>query len=445
MKKTKILATIGPACGDVQTLKQMMEAGMTAARLNFSHGNFASHAKSMEMIREAAASLNIHVPIIQDLSGPKLRLGEFKEKTVKEGQHVVLGHNGIPVQKEIWKWIKPGQPILLDDGVIELVATKVKALGVECSVVVPGVIKSNKGVSLPGVKVDLPSLSQKDLDDLEFGVKSGVDFVALSFVQKAQDITNLRKRIDKMTDRKVRIIAKIETIDALKNLDAIIKASDAVMIARGDLALNVPQQLVPVYQKKISRDCQRAGVPVIVATQMLDSMTANPRPTRAEISDVANAVLDLVDCTMLSGETAFGKYPVKVIETMTSIVTEVEKNPLVERRGHAERRSHDYEYKSAILAHSVVHVASHVKAAVMVAGSYDMAVALSRFRPDCPIALLSEDEGELRHGGIVWGVIPHVKSANTESLIRKMGLVRKGERYVDATEAEFSASIHTLE
>jgi pyruvate kinase len=445
MKRTKIIATIGPACSDPQILKQMMESGMNAARLNFSHGTFATHAKSMELIRKASQGLGIHIPIIQDLSGPKLRLGEFKEREIKEGQHLVLGHNGIPVQKEIWKWIKAGQTILIDDGIIELMANKVKALGVECSVVVGGVIKSNKGVSLPGIKVNLPSLSEKDLDDLEFGVKSGVDYVALSFVKKASDIVQLRKAIRKISDRKVRIIAKIETIDALKNLDSIIKATDAVMIARGDLALNIPQQLVPVYQKKISKDCQQAGVPVIVATQMLDSMINNPRPTRAEISDVANAVLDKVDCVMLSGETAFGKYPVKAIETMTSIVSEVEKNPLVERRGHNERRNHDYKYKSAILAHSLVHVAQHVKAAAIVAGTYEMAVALSRFRPPCPIVLISGDEGQLRETGIVWGVIQHVKAADAGSMVKHLGLVKRGERYLDATEAEFSASIHHVD
>ena len=418
---------------------------MSAARLNFSHGTFESHAKSMELVRKASKELGIHIPLIQDLSGPKLRLGEFKEKTVKEGEHVVFGHNGIPVQREIWKWIKPGQPILLDDGLVELMATKVSKLSVEASVVVPGVIKSNKGVSLPGVEVDLPSLSEKDLSDLEFGVKSGVDYVALSFVKTAADITALRKQIKKHADRQVKIIAKIETIDALKNLDAIIKASDALMVARGDLALNVAQQLVPVYQKKIARDCQAAGVPCIVATQMLDSMINNPRPTRAEISDVANAVLDQVDCVMLSGETAFGKYPAKVIETMTSIISEVEKNPLIERKHHSERRVGDLKEKNAILGHSLVHVAHHIKAGAMLVANFDMALSLSRFRPTSPIVLITRDDEELRQANLVWGVIPHYKSVSPEALMKSSGLVKKGERYVDASEVKLAASIQTIE
>ncbi|MBX4188177.1 MAG: pyruvate kinase [Candidatus Doudnabacteria bacterium] len=445
MKRTKIIATIGPVSSDPKILKSMMEAGMNAARLNFSHGTFASHTHSIEVIRKTSKELGIYIPIFQDLSGPKLRLGEFKEKNVREGELLVFGHNGIPVQREIWKWIKPGQEVLIDDGLVELIVTKVKAVGFEASVVVPGVIKSNKGLSLPGVKVDLPSLSEKDLTDLEFGVKSGVDYVALSFVKKASDVQALRRAIKKLTDRKVRVIAKIETIDAIKNLSSIIKASDMIMIARGDLALNIPQQLVPVYQKKITRDCQRSGVPVICATQMLDSMINNPRPTRAEMSDVANAVLDQVDCVMLSGETAFGKYPVKVIETMTSIISEVEKTPLIERRGHSERRTGDMLDKNTIMAHSLVHIAQSVKAQAITVANFEMAVAISHFRPLCPIVLLTKDDAELRPANLVWGVLPHYKSVNPESLMRNIGLVKKGERYIDASEVQLSASIHTLE
>jgi pyruvate kinase len=443
MKRTKIIATIGPASADKAILKHMMECGMSVARLNFSHGTFESHGKSIQLVREVSKKLGVHIPIFQDLSGPKLRLGEFKEKTVKEGERVVFGHNGIPVQREIWKWIKAGQPVLIDDGVVELIATKVKAVGFEASVVVPGVIKSNKGVSLPGIKVDLPALSEKDLSDLEFGIKSGVDAVALSFVQKAADLKQLKKLIKSYTNRDVKVIAKIETIDALKNLDSIIAESDVVMIARGDLALNIPQQLVPVYQKKISADCQEAGVPVIVATQMLDSMISNPRPTRAEMSDVANAVLDGVDCVMLSGETAFGKYPVKVIETMTSIISEVEQTPLLKKREFLGGKF-DFKYKSAVLAHSLVHMAHQVEAAVIAVSNYDMAVALSRFRPSCPVVLFSKDEAVLRQANMVWGILPQTADGDVYSALRHMALVKKGQRYLDASDAAFSATVETV-
>ena len=323
-KKTKIIATIGPASHTKETLTQMIKAGMDVARLNFSHGTYSSHAQTIHNIRKVSARLNHPIAIMQDLSGPKLRLGEFPEKTIVENDLVVLGQHGIPVAQPIWQWIKPGQPILSDDGLIELVATKVTREGLEAKVVVGGQLISHKGASLPGIKIDLPSLSGKDTEDLEFGLKNGVDFVALSFVKTPADILKLKALIKRIAKRAVPVVAKIETEQALKNLNSIIKVSDAVMVARGDLALNTPQAKELIEQKQIVKACLDQGVPVIVATQMLDSMIRNPRPTRAEISDVANAVIDHVDAVMLSGETAFGKYPVKTVETMSQIIQETE-------------------------------------------------------------------------------------------------------------------------
>lgn len=443
MKKTKIIATIGPACSDAKILQQMIESGMSAARLNFSHGTFETHGGNMELIRSVSKKLGVHIPIIQDLCGPKLRLGDFKEKTVKEGDKVLFGDKGIPVQKEIWKWFKTGQPVLIDDGVVELLATKVTAKGFEGTVVVPGVIKPKKGVSLPGIKVDLPSLSDKDLSDLKFGVENNVDYIALSFVKNAKDIVILRKEIKKHTDRHVRVIAKIETLDALKNLDGIIAETDAVMIARGDLALNIPQEMVPVYQKKISHDCQVAGVPVIVATQMLDSMINSPRPTRAEMSDVANAVVDLVDCVMLSGETAFGKYPVKVVETMTSLITQVEKTDLIERKKHVDHDHTESQYKSAVMANSLVRTSKDIHAKAIVVNSYEVAVAVSRFRPACPIVLISEDGSALRESNLVWGILPKSSHDEAKDVLKKLGLLKKGDKYVDASDVAFSGTVLT--
>lgn len=443
MKRTKIIATIGPACSNIETLKGMMIAGLNAARLNFSHGTFQSHTTSMTNIRQAASELGFFVPIIQDLSGPKLRLGEFKEKDLEEGEMVKFGSGGIPVQRHIWKWIKKGQTILIDDGLVELIATRVSAVSVEAKVVVAGKLKSNKGVSLPGVKIDLPSLSEKDLEDVEFGVKSGVDYVALSFVKKAEDVLALRKVISKHTDRNVPIIAKIETVDAVKNIESIIKASDAIMIARGDLALNIPQQMVPVYQKKIVRDCIIFGRPVIVATQMLDSMINNPRPTRAEISDVANAVIDRVDCLMLSGETAFGKYPLKVIETMASIISETEKNPLTEFK-HSERQISHTKDRDAILAHSLVHIAQHVQAGLVLVNNVQSAESIAHFRPKQRIVLVSKDELQLRQANLIWDVTPVLETDTPAAMLKHQGLVKRGQRYIDASGIELSASIQTV-
>jgi pyruvate kinase len=325
MNRTKILATIGPASENPKILEAMIKAGLFAARLNFSHGSFEEHGARINNIRTLEKKLKRRVKIIQDLCGPKLRLGRFNDFPVQEGDKVVLGQGGLPVDKPIWEWIKKGQVILLDDGIIELVAEKVTKHFVETRVVVPGMIKPRKGVSLPGVRINLPSLSEKDLDDLKFGIEQGLDAVAISFIKSADDIKALRAYCKILGKPDHFIIAKIETVEAVANIKSIIKETDAVMIARGDLALNLDLELVPLHQKMITQLCHENDVPVIVATQMLESMTDNPRPTRAEMSDVANAVLDSADAVMLSGETANGKYPVKTIETMQKIIDTAEK------------------------------------------------------------------------------------------------------------------------
>jgi pyruvate kinase len=324
MKNTKIIATIGPAATNAKILESMINSGPFIARLNFSHGSFAEHGERVDIIRKLEKKLKIKVPIFQDLCGPKLRLGNFTERQLAEGQKVVFGGKGVPIAKPIWKWIKAKQVILIDDGVIELVATKVGKDSVEAVVTVPGLLRPNKGVSLPGIRVDLSSLQPKDISDLEFAITRNLDAVAFSFVKTSDDVRELRKHCARLGRPDMYIIAKIETIEAIANIKAIIKETDAVMIARGDLAVNMNQELVPLHQKMIIAECKNAGVPVITATQMLESMTGNPRPTRAEMSDVANAVWDGTDAVMLSGETANGKYPAKTVETMREIVTMAE-------------------------------------------------------------------------------------------------------------------------
>lgn len=325
MNHTKILATIGPASENPKTLEAMVKAGLFAARLNFSHGSHEEHGARIKNIRKIEQKTGWRIKIIQDLCGPKLRLGAFNDKQVKEGEKVRIGSKGLPIEKPIWNWIKPKQVILIDDGVVELVAEKVGKDFVECRVVVAGLIKPKKGVSLPGIKVDLPSLSEKDLDDLKFGIQQGLDGVAISFIKTAQDIKDLREHCSRLGKPDHFIVAKIETVEAVANIKSIIQETDCVMIARGDLALNLDMELVPLHQKMITQLCHENDVPVIVATQMLESMTNNPRPTRAEMSDVANAVLDQADAVMLSGETANGKYPVKTVETMKRIIEVAEK------------------------------------------------------------------------------------------------------------------------
>lgn len=444
MKRTKVIATIGPASQDVETLKQMIAAGMNAARLNFSHGTYASHAALVKNIRTAASKTGQFVPIIQDLSGPKLRLGEFEEKDLQAGELVVLGHGGIPVQKEIWQWVRPGQMILIDDGLLELVVTRINADHLEAKVLSGGKVVSHKGINLPGVKVNLPVLSQKDLSDLEFGLKMGIDYIALSFVKTGLDVADLRNKIKKIIGKAIPIISKIETPEALKNIDSVIKVSDAVMVARGDLALNIPQELVPVAQKNIIKKCLQAGKPVIVATQMLDSMIRNPRPTRAEILDVANAVIDHADAVMLSGETAFGKNPIKTVETMSKIIDETEESPLDDFY-HSERSVKNFKEKNLILAHNLLHVARNADAHAVVLSKFELAQNLARLRSEKElIVYVSKKESDLKTAGLIWGVIPLAWKGSTQTLLRHEGFIHPGQRYVDATGAVVAASIQSM-
>lgn len=438
-KKTKIVATIGPASHTKETLTQMVKAGMNVARLNFSHGTYASHGSIIENIHTVSQKLGQQVAILQDLSGPKLRLGEFKDKELKKGQGVVFGQHGIPVGQPIWKWIKAGQTILIDDGLIELIATKIHEDGLEAKVTVPGKIISHKGVSLPGVAVHLPILSDKDLADLEFGLKMGVDFVAMSFVKTSFDIAHLRQKIRKLTARKVQIIAKIETPEALKNIDKIIQAADAVMIARGDMALNINQTLLPLAQKNIVKKCLHYGKPVIVATQMLDSMIHNPRPTRAEILDVANAALDHVDAVMLSGETAFGQFPVQTVETMSEILVSAEHSEL-DRYHHSEHMEHAVD-KDMILSHSLIHFGIQAKISAIVTSDPKVARDLSHFRPGFEIIFVTKNELEARVACLLWGVISIAAHGEPIVVAKNHGLLKRGDRYINATKTRNEATI----
>lgn len=442
MKKTKIIATIGPASHTKETLTQMIKAGMNVARLNFSHGSYASHAAIIDNIHTVSQKLGQPVAIMQDLSGPKLRLGEFGDKDLKKGQHVVFGQHGIPVGQSIWQWIKAGQSILIDDGLIELIATKIHEDGLEAKVTIPGKIISHKGVSLPGVAIHLPILSDKDLTDLEFGLRMGVDFVAMSFVKTSFDIAHLRKYILKYIHRYIPIVAKIETPEALKNIDKIIQASDAIMIARGDLALNINQALVPIAQKNIVKKCLHYGKPVIVATQMLDSMIHNPRPTRAEILDVANAALDHVDAVMLSGETAFGAYPVQAVETMSEILAQAE-NSKFDVYHHSEHMEHAVD-KEMILSHSLIHFGLQAKISAIATSDMKVAQDLSHFRPGFEIIFVTKNKLEARVACLLWGVTSVHSQGEPATVAKNHELLKHGQRFINATKKGRDASIESV-
>ncbi len=329
---TKIIATIGPASQSTKILSQMLQSGMAVARFNYSHGSFSNHSLLFKNIGNVSKKFKKPIITMQDLQGPKIRISNLRQSViVKTGKQVILGKD-FDIDLKISHLVKPGQQILIEDGLVELVVQNVKNGLVYCQAKNDGIIQSHKGVNLPQTQLDIPSMTPKDIADLKFGLTKNYDLVALSFVRTAEDVLFLKDQIKKYLPKGQRfpkIVVKIEKPEAVKNFDSILKQTDWVMVARGDLGVEVPASHVPLIQRMIIKKCHQAKKPVIVATQMLDSMIRNPRPTRAEVSDVANAVLEGADFTMLSGETAFGKYPLESVKQMQDIIKAVSNPKLV--------------------------------------------------------------------------------------------------------------------
>lgn len=387
MKRTKIVATLGPASVDKETLKAMLEAGLNVARLNFSHGSHTGHQPYIDAFRAASQEAGVSAGILQDLSGPKIRIGDFAEGTVElvPGEEFIITTDDCKgdktcvslTYKELPGHVKPGARILLNDGKNELRVTKVAGNNIHTEVIVGGSIKSRRGVNIPGAYLPIKSLTDKDREDVAFGIKNNVDFVGMSFVRTAGDIEELRTLL-RSGNSKAQIIAKIETQEAMENLDAIIAATDGVMVARGDLAVEIPAEKVPLVQKDIIARCMRVGKPVIVATHMLESMINSPVPTRAEVSDVANAVLDGTDAIMLSAESALGEYPVEAVRTMAKIAETVEVSGFP---GYTPVRVENPSSTDTVT--EAVHLAArrgHVKYLVALTESGSTARMLARFR-----------------------------------------------------------------
>jgi pyruvate kinase len=443
--KTKIVCTLGPTSESVKILSEMVEAGMNVARLNFSHGDHENHALLIKNIRQAAQKLGKTVAIVQDLHGPKIRVHQMKQPLdVKIGQEVVIGRDFM-LDLDVMRSVKAKQKILIEDGLIELEVQKTVKGKIYCIALSAGKIQSNKGVNLPRTKLKIPILGPKDLEDLKFGLKQDVDYVALSFVRTSADVKRLRDYIDKLTPKnldKPKIIAKIEKPEAVKNFDSILSVSDAIMVARGDLGVEMAEAQVPIIQKTIIQKCIKAAKPVIVATQMLDSMIRNPRPTRAEVSDVANAVIDQTDCVMLSGETAFGKHPLQAVQQMARIIEVTEKSAFLPNHKHLLDRAMS---KSEAIASSVYDLAGSTKAKVIIGATESGFTAreIAHERPPFSnIVMLTPSEKVQRQMCLIWGVqsflVPEVKSY--ERLLELMvstakthKLVKKGEKLVIVT------------
>ena len=410
-KRTKIIATIGPASSSAAVIAKLIRAGMDVARLNFSHGEHADHKKRIRLIRQEAARAGKQIAIIQDLQGPKIRVGAMQNDavTLRRGDMVTLTTrkikgtvSAIPVTyPRLAKDLRAGETILLDDGRLELKVIKKEANALRCRVIRGGALKSNKGINLPGSRISLPSLTRKDREDILFSIEHGVDYIALSFVRSASDIEHARRFIRKQ-GADIPIIAKIEKPEAIQNLDAIISASDGVMVARGDLGVEMRPEQVPLLQKKIIAACNAAEKPVITATQMLESMIESPQPTRAEASDVANAILDGTDCVMLSGETAVGKYPVQAVEVMARIAMETETSlSPVQPDRHISGVGES-------VAHAACRAAEEQRAKAIVAFTQSGTTALlvSKHRPTVPVISATPFENVARRISLYWGVTP---------------------------------------
>ncbi|SMP04072.1 pyruvate kinase [Laceyella tengchongensis] len=416
LRKTKIVCTIGPASEDVATLKELISNGMNVARLNFSHGSYEEHGKRIENIRQAAAELGQTVAILLDTKGPEIRTGELKDPSVEliAGEQIILTTEQIEGDAKrisisyagLAADVHPGSIILIDDGLIGLRVESVEGTEITCTILNGGTLKSRKGVNVPGVKINLPGITEKDAADIRFGIEQKVDFIAASFVRKPQDVLEIREILEEH-GADIQIISKIENQEGIDNLDGILEVSDGLMVARGDLGVEIPVEEVPVVQKEAIRKCNQLGKPVITATQMLDSMQRNPRPTRAEASDVANAILDGTDAIMLSGETAAGKYPVEAVSTMARIAVRTESTLRYEENFKQKMREIDYTITES-LSQAVVHTAQMLNCAAVLTPTESGFTArmVSKYRPQVPIVAITRNPDVARKLALVWGVYP---------------------------------------
>ncbi|HWT87393.1 MAG TPA: pyruvate kinase [Candidatus Angelobacter sp.] len=443
-RHSKIVCTIGPASSSPRIIRKLLEAGMNVARLNFSHGTHADHAKNIALLRAAALEMKKTVAILADLQGPKIRTGvlagggpvllrtgqEFTITTAK-----VLGDSTrvSTVFEPLPREVKRGDRILLSDGLIELRVKQVRGSQVICDVVNGGALGENKGINLPGVKLRVPALTPKDKADLKFALGAGADYIAVSFVRRPEDVA-LAKQLIRKAKKETPVIAKLEKPEAIENLDAILRVADGVMVARGDLGVEMSPEEVPVVQKQIIRRAREFRRPVITATQMLESMTENPRPTRAEASDVANAIFDGSDAVMLSAETANGKYPVEAVSMMARIIESAEKSIEEFPRPVPQEKLKIAETVAELVCHASREL--HMKLIVVFTHSGFTARLISRYRPQVPIIALTPEAETRRRMALIWGVLPlesrdqhriDTLAEMTEKKLLQERLVRKGD------------------
>lgn len=420
----KIVGTLGPSSNDKETIKALVSAGMNVARLNFSHGTHQAHGEKIDLIREISTEMGVPITILQDLQGPKLRIGKLPEGGIelKAGDFVTLSSSEsyVPDKADVYipfeipdlhKCLHPGNHILLDDGHLELEVQEIHGERIDAIVILGGILKSNKGVNLPGANLTTPIFTEKDQEDLEFGLKKGVDIVAISFVRCADDIITIRKAIESLAENpkaaKTPIIAKLERPEALEDLESIMDVTDGVMVARGDLGVEMTPAAVPIAQKEIIACANAHGKLVITATQMLDSMINNPRPTRAEATDVANAIFDGTDAVMLSGETAAGRFPLESVQMMAAIIQHAEKN--LDKWGKFDYSASLAQQKDSLsITRAAKELAQdrNVAAIIVFTQSGKTARLMSKARPNVPIFAFTPELETFQQMGLYWGVTP---------------------------------------
>ena len=451
MRKTKIICTLGPAVDNEEMIRKLILAGMNAARFNFSHGTHESHLAQLTKLKRVRDELGIPVAAILDTKGPEIRIKTFKDGRIELKKDDIFTLTTAECEGDasrvsvtytnLHKEVAPGNHILVDDGLIDLLVQEIKGQEIVCVVENGGPLSNNKSINIPDVHILLPSLTEKDKDDLKFAAENDFDFIAASFVRKASDVEDIRACLHEHGGDNIRIISKIENREGVDNLEEIIAASDGLMVARGDLGVEIPAQEVPILQKKMIKATTMAGKPVITATQMLDSMIRNPRPTRAEVSDVANAVFDGTSCVMLSGETASGKYPIEAVEAMVSTVKAAES--AINYWGRF--REHSIQPGMSTINDAITHTccmtAMDLNAAAILAPTESgyTAKVISRFRPACPIVAVCQSEKVRRQLAISWGVHSYLTGFvdSTDRLFsmsvevaRKEGAVKSGDTVV---------------
>ena len=452
MRKTKMICTIGPASEDEAILEKIIKAGMNASRHNFSHGDHEEHRGRIEKVRKIAKKLNKQIAIVLDTKGPEIRTGKFEpnkvelqkgsEFTIYAGGDVVGDTTKCSVTYTgLANDVKAGDTILIDAGLVGLTVQSIDGNAIKCVVNNTGLVGTHKGVNVPGVSIKLPALTEKDEADLIFGCEMGVSAVAASFIRKADDVIAIRKLLNEHGGENILIISKIENQEGVDNIDSILEASDGIMVARGDLGVEIPIENVPGVQKMIIEKCNAAGKPVVTATQMLDSMIRNPRPTRAEVSDVANAIFDGTDAIMLSGESANGDYPVEAVQTMARIAEKAEAQ--LQYRVAVSKAKHHIPAIAGVISRATCNAAAELEATAILSSTQSGATAkrLSQCRPECPIVAITPDDKVAKQLIFSWGVFPILsdKMASTDEMMEKSvkiaeenGFVKKGDTVVIA-------------